>query len=123
VCPGRVLRRLGIRGVDVQVISSSQREGIGEVAVVDRCVVEQPTQDIELDAMGGGGIEADRPLRWQAARGDGELTRPGGGLGLDAEALAGGLARAGAAATGEEDKGPAAKNHQTLACGRDPPSG
>ena len=51
------------------------------------------------------------------------ITGAGRGLGLDAEALAGGLARASTAAAREKDEGPAAKDHQTLPRGRDPPSG
>ena len=122
VCARRILRGLGVRGVDVQVIGRSQGEGIGEVTVVDRRVVEQPAQDIELHPVGPGGIEADRPLRRQATSRDGELAGAGRGLGLDAEALAGRLTGAGAGATGEEDEGPAAESDQTLRSGRDTPS-
>jgi hypothetical protein len=92
VRPGRVARGLSVRGIDVQIIGSSQREGVREVTVEDRRVIEQPTQDVELDAIGLGRIEADRPLRWQAPRRDGELAGTGGGLGLDVQSLAGHLA-------------------------------
>ena len=51
-----------VRGVGVDGVAVVERKGIGEVAVVDRLAVEQPTEDRQLDALGLGRVGADRAL-------------------------------------------------------------
>ena len=77
VGPRRIAGSHGIGGIGVQHVRGSQCEGIGEVAIEERRVIEQSAQHVELDTIGLGGIEANGPLRRVAAGRDGQRAGTG----------------------------------------------
>jgi hypothetical protein len=48
----RELGRHRVGGIDIDGVGRPQRKWVGEVAVEDRCVVPQATEDVELNAVG-----------------------------------------------------------------------
>ena len=75
-----VLGRRTARGIEVQRVRDSEGRGVCEVPVVNRLVVIESREDVELQAVGLRRVRPDRALGGRSTRRNVDLARPDGGF-------------------------------------------